>query len=101
MPAKKPAPAKLPNDEVQALADAGIRIWEGGFAVEIDDTLHGAWLFMPCRDERSRLEFSYIAPGDEDGDAPARTGVISALELGSDEARNILAARILALAEPA
>jgi hypothetical protein len=92
MTAKKAAAPKLTDAEVQAVADAAIRSWESG----IGDSMSAGgslWLFLPIRDDRSRVQ---VTREGQNGDI-ARTEATAA-ELGTAEARTLMASRVLALA---
>lgn len=86
---------KLPNAEVQALADLALRAWESGGREYAEDTLGGRWLFQPVRDANTRLE---ITRATDDG--PELVRALSARELGVAEPGPMVASVILALACP-
>lgn len=89
------ARGKLPNAEVQALADLALLGWETGLPRELADSLGGTWTFLAVRDPEAALELTRAIP-----DALPRTTRVSQRELGTDHAREVMASMVLALAEP-
>ena len=95
-PDAEPARAlKLPDAEVQALADAALTAWDSGLPQDVPDSLGGLWNFTAVRDPLAALELIRSLP-----DARPRDSRVSQIELGTEHARHIVAARVLALAEP-
>ena len=94
-PIPEPRPGKLPQAEIQTLADHALQAWETGLVCERADSLGGGWTFLPVRDPQAALELVRSAL-----DAEPRRSRVSQVELGTEHARHLLASRVLALAEP-
>lgn len=103
-PPKTASRAKLPNAEVQALADTALRAWEGGAPEHVVDSLGGVWDFLAVRDPAAALEISrltYVRAGAEDQEEVTHRARIPGNELGAtDNVAVVLASRVLALADP-
>lgn len=94
-PAPPIPPMKLRDEEVQALADMAWKAWETGSEHATTDRVGGVWRFGVERDVAAALT---VTRTDSEGVTAIR---LSGAELGVDQVRAMLAARILAMIEPA
>lgn len=88
-----------PDDEIQKLADTAIRVWSTGVPEECGDSLGGGWRFEPIREGISRVVFKRVEH-QEKGDLLSESYVTQA-ELGVDDPRPMVAARVAAVIAPA
>lgn len=98
-PAPAPRPKHLPDAEVQALADMALLAWESGIEARPLDTLGGEWSMLPERSATSGL-WLFRTLGEEP-DAVVSRQFVNAADMGVEMVRHSLAARVMALVNPA
>jgi hypothetical protein len=98
---------KLTDAEIERLAGVAIDTWESGLDARATDAAGGLWAFAVVRDARTRLTAELTLPpkkqaDGEDGEpAVVRHTEVDAAVLGTENARAVLASRILAVTQPA
>jgi hypothetical protein len=98
--ATKSKPKTLPDDEVQALADQALAVWESGIDGKMADTLGGVWLVWVERSANSGLWMVRTLGVEPDAVVTGKAFVSGAEFARAEHIGVILASRVLGAVNP-